>query len=284
MKHDSFAQMEELMKKSKSIVITGHFIQGTTASLATLWLLSYLQSIDSSLSVLCITFGSPMFGNESLSRAILRERWDGNFCNIVGHYDLMPRLLFTPLSHLSPRLHSLLQYWHWSVASPGYRELALQLHDDAKAEIYRSVVTDLENFLRGKEGEMATSCLFWPIGSYFFCSEEGAICIDNVSSIIKMMYLLLTMGSPNCCIEDHLKYGDYVERVSFQFLNRRNFMPGDLPESCYEAGMALALQSSGIGIQVKPCISVKTVLLFLIQYELEVFFVKSAFFTFQRNW
>ncbi|KAI9165315.1 hypothetical protein LWI28_011674 [Acer negundo] len=204
---DFQTQMEELMKKSKSIVITGHSIRGTTASLSTLWLLSYLQSIPSSLSVLCITFGSPLLGNESLSRAILRERWDGNFCHVVAKYDIMPRLFFSP----------------------------------------------------GGE-RMATSTSFWPFGSYFFCSEEGAICIDNASSVIKMMYLMLTMGSPSCTIEDHLRYGDYAARVSFQFLNQRSFMPGDLPESCYEAGIALALQSSGIASQepvanhVKDCL------------------------------
>ncbi|KAK0605103.1 hypothetical protein LWI29_022805 [Acer saccharum] len=256
---DFVTQMEELMKKSKSIVITGHSIRGTTASLSTLWLLSSLQSIHSSLSVLCITFGSPLLGNESLSRAILRERWDGNFCHVVAKYDIMPRLLFSPLSHFSPQLPFLLKYWQLSLTSPENKKLDLELHDEAKEEIYRFVLTDLQDILQGGE-RMATSTLFWPFGSYFFCSEEGAICIDNASSVIKMMYLMLTMGSPSCSIEDHLRYGDYAKTVSFQFLNQRSFMPGDLPESCYEAGIALALQSSGIASQepvanqVKDCL------------------------------
>lgn len=244
---DFQTQMQELTKKSKSIVITGHSIGGTTASLATLWLLSFLQSISSPLSVLCITFGSPLLGNESLSRAILRERWDGNFCHVVAKYDIMPRLFFTPLYHLS-QLPFLLKYWHLSLTSPDYRRQALQLHDAAKAEIYKFVLTYLEHILKGEEG-MATSRIFWPFGSYFFCSEEGAICIDSAGSVIKMMYLMLTTGSPSCSIEDHLRYGDYAGRVSFQFLSQRSFMHGDLPESCYEAGIALALQSSGIAIQ-----------------------------------
>ncbi|KAK2656327.1 hypothetical protein Ddye_009379 [Dipteronia dyeriana] len=243
-------QMEDLIKKSKSIVITGHSIRGTTASLSTLWLLSCLQPISSSLSVLCITFGSPLLGNESLSRAILRERWDGNFCHVVAKYDIMPRLFFTPFSHLSPQLTFILEYWHLSLTSPENKKLALQLHDEAQAEIYRFVLTYFERILRGGK-RMETSTSFWPFGSYFFCSEEGAICIDNASSVIKMMYLMLTltMGSPSCSIEDHLRYGDYAARVSIQLLNQRSFMPGDLPESCYEAGIALALQSSGIASQ-----------------------------------
>ncbi|KAJ6740914.1 LIPASE-LIKE PAD4 [Salix purpurea] len=57
------------------------------------------------------------------------------------------------------------------------------------------------------------------------------------------------MGSPSCSIEDHLKYGDYVGRISSQFLEKKSFMLGELPESRYEAGVALALQSLGISSQ-----------------------------------
>ncbi|KAJ6917084.1 hypothetical protein NC652_019462 [Populus alba x Populus x berolinensis] len=39
---------------------------------------SYLQSNSPNLSVLCITFGSPLLGNEDPFRAILRERWGAN--------------------------------------------------------------------------------------------------------------------------------------------------------------------------------------------------------------
>lgn len=76
------------------------------------------------------------------------------------------------------------------------------------------------------------------------------MCIDNAVSVVKMMHLMLMTGSPSSCIEDHLMYGDYVGNVCEQFLKQRSFMQGDLPESSYEAGVALALQSSGMDIQV----------------------------------
>lgn len=74
--------------------------------------------------------------------------------------------------------------------------------------------------------------------------------MDNATSVIRMMYLMLMMASPNSSLEDNWKYGDYIERISPQFLKQRNFMQGELPGSCYEVGVALALQSFGIDNQV----------------------------------
>ncbi|GAV65023.1 Lipase_3 domain-containing protein [Cephalotus follicularis] len=252
---DFQTQMLALMEDCKSIVITGHSLGGTTASLAALWLLSYVQSTSSPLSVLCITFGSPLLGNESLSRVILRERWGGNFCHVVSKHDIMPRLLFAPLAPLAQQLHILVQFWHLSMTSSHSGQLLVQLHDEQKAEIFRFVLTYLEVLEQSREG-LATN-MFWPFGSYFFCSGEGAICMDNAASIVKMMHLMLETSNPTCSIEDHLKYGDYVEKVSLQFLKNTSFIQGDLPESSYEAGVALAVQSSGIASQEPVAILAK---------------------------
>lgn len=251
-------QLSSLVEKCKSIVITGHSIGGTTASLAALWLLSYLQSTFSGRSVLCITFGSPLLGNESLSRAILRERWGGNFCHLVSKYDIMPRLLFAPLADIKPQINFLLQFWQFSMTS--YFALPpVQLHDESKAGIFRFVLRHLEKLAQAGEGRMP--CSFSPFGTYFFCSEDGAICVDNATSVIKMMHLLFMTGTPSCCIEDHLKYGDRVSKVSSQFLEKISFMQGEIPESSYEAGVELALQSAGIACQVVLFIATNGILL-----------------------
>lgn len=247
--------MLALTEKSKPIVITGHSLGGTVATLCTLWLLSYFQPVSSPLQVLCITFGSPMLGNESLSKAVLRERWGGNFCNVVSKHDIMPRMLFAPQASFT-QLHFpvLLKYWHLSMNSPRFGMLA-QLHDEVKAELFRLVMCHLE--VIAQAGEEVAKSLFWPLGSYLFCSEEGAICVDNAVSVIKMMYLLLMTGSPCSSVEDHLKYGDYVEKVSLQFLKQSSFMQADIPESSYESGVAMALQSLGIYSQVVHSINLK---------------------------
>ena len=232
------------MGKVKSIVITGQSIGGTTASLSALWLLCHLQSMSSPMStVLCITFGSPLLGNEALNRSILRQRWGGNFCHVVSKHDIMPRLLFAEIVNHDSKIQSLLNFWHWCMASPHVSVTGLSslLPDDLKDTIFQCVLKDLELLAQAEE---PSESLFRPFGSYVFCCQEGAICVENAASVIKMMYLMLATGSPNCSIEDHLKYGDYVAKVSKQFLKARNFLEEGLPDPSYEAGVALALQSS----------------------------------------
>lgn len=246
------------MEKSKSIVFTGHSLGGTIASLSALWLLSYLHSTPStSVSVLCLTFGSPLLGNESFSRAILRQRWGGNFCHVVSKHDLMPRLLFAPLASITPQLQFLLQHWRLSMALSSLStpqvvgKPVLQLSDETKAQLFGYVMGCLEMSSQ-LAVEEARRDMFWPFGNYLFCSEEGGICLENALSVTKMMHLMLVCGSDlDKCVDDHLRYGDYIGNFSSQFLKKRSFIHGgSVPCSSYETGVALALQSSGIAYQV----------------------------------
>lgn len=234
---------------TKTIVITGHSIGGATASLCAVWLLSYLQHISSSsssVSVLCITFGSPMLGNTSFSHAILKQRWGGNFCHVVSNHDIMPRLLFSPITPYTAQLNLLLQFWRLSTAAPAFGKLALPVSDQHQ-ELFNVVMSSLDAATQDGEG---SSILFHPCGSYLFVSSEGAVCVDSSTAVIKMMHLMFISASPYCSIEDHLKYGDYVKKLSLQFLNHKNSMQGNIPDSSYEAGLELAVHSSGLANQV----------------------------------
>ncbi|KAK2984063.1 hypothetical protein RJ640_012014 [Escallonia rubra] len=233
-------QIFEIMKRSKSVVFTGHSIGAPIASLSALWFLSHFQSVSSSPSVICITFGSPLLGNKSLSRAILQERWGGNFWHVVARHDIVPRLLFAPLT---PHLHFLLQLWHLCMPSPYLIEPAVQLHEHQTSELFRFVSAYVEASTR-EEG--AVRPLFCPFGNFMFCSNEGAVCVDNEMAIVKLLHVMFVSGSAGSSITDHFDYGDYFGKVSLQFLCTRGFMEGDLPESSYEAGVELALQSSEI--------------------------------------
>lgn len=244
-------QMTKVMEKSKSIVITGHSLGGAAATLCTLWLLSFFHTKTTHHPILCITFGSPLIGNESLSRAIQRERWCGKFCHVVSSHDIMPRLLSTPLSSLAPKLHILIRYWHLSMCSPQFGKLAAQLPEREKDKLFQVVLAHSNTISNPGEGSVRSQ--FWPFGNFFFCSEHGAICLDNAISVLKMLYLMLKTSAPNLSIEDHLNYGDYVKKVGVECMERKSFTTECLPNSSYEAGLALALQSAGIPFQViKP--------------------------------
>ncbi|KAF8018682.1 hypothetical protein BT93_H3548 [Corymbia citriodora subsp. variegata] len=233
---------------SVQIVITGHSVGGSIASLTALWLLSYLKSIFSPLSVLSIGFGSLFLGNESLSQVILRERWGSSFCNVIAMHDVMPRLSLDQSLVQTSQWKALMRFWYTSMMSPNSMNFAnLQLIEEDKARLFSFVATSIEHLAQVGEGSRGRS--FWPFGNYLFCSDEGAICLDKAVSVNEMMRVMLRSSSPNCIIEEHHKYGQYVERLTHHSL-KRSFMEGDLSESSYEASLSMALNSLGTSRQV----------------------------------
>lgn len=250
-------QMFEIKKKDKPVVFTGHSIGGAIAALSSLWLLSYYQSISSPPLVICFTYGSPMIGNESLSRAIHRQRWGGNFCHVVSKFDIMPRLLFAPLAPITTHLYTLLKSWQLTMNSPFFiRDLGVQLTEHEKLELFGFVLRCVETTVQSRK--VGTDS-FVPFGNFMFCSSDGAVCVDDTSAVVRMLHLTFASGSPSSSIDDHLEYGSYVEKISLQYLNRSE---DELCESnSYEAGVTLASQTISTGQEhmvrpIKDCLRV----------------------------
>ncbi|GAB4835543.1 Lipase-like pad4 [Ancistrocladus abbreviatus] len=237
-------RMKALVEKSRSVILTGHSTGGTTASLMALILLSFLENVPSPPQVLCITFGSPLLGNESFLKAILRHRWSGSFCHVVMKHDIVPRLLFALLAFLNTQLLCLLQLWRLAIASLHSGQSAVPASDPQKAQLLCFVLRHVE--ARANAAEQNQNGLFWPFGNYFFCSEEGAVCVDSAVAVINLLHLMLATATATSCINDHLKYGECTADVSLQFTRKKDFMQGNLPKSSYEAGIALALESSSL--------------------------------------
>ncbi|KAL3721351.1 hypothetical protein ACJRO7_033789 [Eucalyptus globulus] len=238
-------RIQEFLAKVKMIILIGHSFGATTASLTALWFLSHLQPVASPISVLCLTFSTPLLGNESLYRAILRNRWGGSFCNVVSKLDVVPKLFFAPLTSLTPQLHLLLQFWQDITTSPSLEQLVGELRKQNFDEFFSNIKDCVKDVTQSEEE--GRNNLFWPLGSYLFFSEEGAIYLDNATSVVKMMHLMLEIVSSASSFEDHLKYSYYTRLFSSQFLERINV--NCLSESSQKANVFLALQSSGIDPQ-----------------------------------
>nr|GMD01153.1 senescence-associated carboxylesterase 101 [Ipomoea batatas] len=72
------------------LIITGHSLGGSVASLFTLWLLDSLPSKDKK-HLLCITYGSPLVGDHSFQQAISeRPSWNPCFLHVVHKHDPIP--------------------------------------------------------------------------------------------------------------------------------------------------------------------------------------------------
>ncbi|XP_051117291.1 lipase-like PAD4 isoform X2 [Andrographis paniculata] len=228
-------KLEEALKDCKSVVLAGHGLGGAVAALSALWLLSRFESAP----IFCITFGSPMLANHPFSKAILQQRWAGNFCHIVAPTDIFPTLLFSPRSPFLPRIFAMFtsfdQLQHFPISNVERDELLAELL--GRVEDWLKLSGDKES-------------LYCPFGSYVFCTEKGAVCMDDSRAIVEFLgYSMLSGGWVSSCIEDHLKYGDYVGRVCAQYMQKLSFRPTIIPDSSSEAGVALALQSIGISYE-----------------------------------
>ncbi|KAM3761552.1 hypothetical protein ACB098_01G276600 [Castanea mollissima] len=77
----------------KPLIITGNSLGG---SVATLFTISLLEKFNFSTTKhpLCITFGSPLIGDENLHEAISKyAAWNSLFLHVVSDQDLVPRVL-----------------------------------------------------------------------------------------------------------------------------------------------------------------------------------------------
>lgn len=70
----------------KPVIVTGHGVGGSIASLFTLWLIEKMGLTDK--RPLCITFGSPLIGDKSLQEAISSSsNWNSCFLHVVSPSD-----------------------------------------------------------------------------------------------------------------------------------------------------------------------------------------------------
>lgn len=75
------------------LIITGHGLGGSVASLFTLLLLDSID-LTKAKRPLCITFGSPLLGNEALQSAISQfSTWSSCFLHVVSNRDPLPTSL-----------------------------------------------------------------------------------------------------------------------------------------------------------------------------------------------
>ncbi|KAJ3671635.1 hypothetical protein LUZ60_007714 [Juncus effusus] len=213
--------------KDKQVILTGHALGGSLASLTALYLLcnpTSLNSTSTSIStppLLCVTFGAPLLGNESFCNAILRERWAGHFCHVTSQHDIIPRLFFCPLNSISPILKSHLQSHN-------------KLSQEPKANLRNFVSMHVSTGITGP---------YRPFGNYVMCSNEGACCVDNPSGVVQMLYLTYSDGTQT----GEFSYGDIVEKIMKSLLIRKSRGVCGEDQEDFDGGVSLALHASGIG-------------------------------------
>ncbi|KAM5581549.1 senescence-associated carboxylesterase 101-like [Rosa sericea] len=98
--HELLQLKEKLVENSKSktpslVIITGQSVGGSVATLFTLWLLQGLN-LSKAKRPLCVTFGSPLVGDEHLQQCVLQfSTWKSCFLHIVSNQDPTPKLFIS---------------------------------------------------------------------------------------------------------------------------------------------------------------------------------------------
>ncbi|XP_052194985.1 senescence-associated carboxylesterase 101 isoform X6 [Diospyros lotus] len=93
---DKLSSLKAQVSKESPLIVTGHSIGGSIAVLFTLLLLESIPERDTG-SLLCITFGSPLIGDNGFQQAISeRPTWNPRFLHVVYDHDPIPRLFVSP--------------------------------------------------------------------------------------------------------------------------------------------------------------------------------------------
>ncbi|KAI7729570.1 hypothetical protein M8C21_031635 [Ambrosia artemisiifolia] len=100
------------VEKAKKILFTGHSSGGAIASLVTLWVLDqYRSKLTSKLEIGCVTFGSPLVGDATLTHAVRREKWTNHFTHFVMDHDIVPRMMLAPKTAVEKHLPNILKFF-----------------------------------------------------------------------------------------------------------------------------------------------------------------------------
>eukprot|EP01018_Ginkgo_biloba_P029711 Gb_22765 [translate_table: standard] len=264
-------EVQKAQGENKRIVFAGHSLGGAIASLATLWMLEKRHKADE--APFCVTFGSPLVGDKTLSQAIRREKWSGQFFHIVSRHDIVSRILLAPSKSISKPLTALIPYWWKSInsAAKNIDKLVDPLSVEEKSSLLTSVLKHASalanyvtvayrastNIVFGDVNNLVKQSPYRPFGCYVFCSKSGAACIDNHEAILQMLYYTLQSSdaSPDCtahaCISEHTGYSSTMQQIIQALASVGG--PAELvisdAKSPYELGICLQLQALGLGIK-----------------------------------
>jgi hypothetical protein len=234
-------------KKPKSIIFVGHSLGGAVATLVTLWVLEKRLKQSSPFCItlkdvnpFCITFGCPLVGDERLVEAVGREHWGGNFCHVVSKHDIVPRMLLAPLESIAQPLIAIFPYWQGINAPDAFIQDAC-----------RTLLNNVFDSLRESNGVVKKSP-YRPFGTYVFCSSNGAACIENSETVLKMLHWTIQSQETSLdeivqdCLLEHIRYGSVLKNVMQNSIRGRKLVNFN-SESSYE--MRISLQLEAVGVQ-----------------------------------
>ncbi|KAL4184993.1 hypothetical protein AMTRI_Chr10g3820 [Amborella trichopoda] len=237
LKDDRFQKKVQKAQESKEkLILTGHSIGGSIAIIATLWLLNQSRKPGTNLTTpLCITFGSPLVGDQRLVQAICRENWSSHFINFVSRYDVVPRILFSPFSSIHAQLRLIPQLWTPFSSSSNnvrFQEIAAKLYTTVMTNTLSiasctsasfSMVPGVTNPMFEAIASMVELSPYRPFGLSVFFDENmrsmRMVGLENCEATLQVMFYTALADAHEVVevakrgVAQHLIYGSMCERI-----------------------------------------------------------------------
>ncbi|GMJ05966.1 enhanced disease susceptibility 1 [Hibiscus trionum] len=269
------AEVEKAILEKRKIVFTGHSSGGAVAILATVWFLEqYLKPEKTSMSPLCVTFGSPLVGDFIFNHALTRENWSQYFLHFVMRYDIVPRILLAPLSSMGHELeHILCQLNQKAMFSiQGSIVEALKFYETVMRNA-SAVVSHAACRLKGNTNpilETVASIIelspYRPCGTFVFCTGHGKlVLVRNADAILQLLFYSSQLCSENelqsiaeRSLNDHFNYLSELQESLNKPLVQLDHLEG-LPLSSNGAtaenrAINMALNDLGLSAKARLCL------------------------------
>ncbi|XP_023733648.1 protein EDS1 [Lactuca sativa] len=257
------SEIEKAVNAKKKILFTGHLYGGATASFATLWMLDeYIKKRGKKFPIGCVTFGSPLIGDRTLSHAVRREKWAGHFTHFVMEHDIVPRMMLSPKISIQQQLPSILKFFQQKVKPNDHKRKkpsARQPMDEDQSigdaecvEFFENVIINASTVASHVAFELMepTNSLmeklsvdfvkvspYRPSGFYVFCtSHSQQFRVENPNAVLQLLFYFLQLTDENQKLvdfayksfsyEEELKNGLHLENlVDLKDLNDKLLTP-----------------------------------------------------------
>jgi len=197
-------------------------------------------------------------GDAGLVEAVGRENWAGNFCHVVSQHDIVPRMFLAPFDSIAEPLIAILPYWQ-DIMVHGSKAFLRSSIQDACRTLLNNVLQFTHKVTNyGPESLRELGVIkrspYRPFGTYMFCSGEGAACIDNSETVLKILHLTMqSYEKPydnivQDFLSEHVEYGSVLNHVIEKSISGRRSAKPD-SESSDKMGLSLQLEAIGVGDQ-----------------------------------
>ncbi|XP_042496406.1 protein EDS1-like [Macadamia integrifolia] len=210
-------KLERAVREGKKVVFTGYSSGGPIAIFAAIL---FLQ--QNRIPPLCVTYGSPLVGDQIFGHALRRENWAQYFVHYVMRYDIIPRVLLTPLSSIREE---------WKTILPCFDNSKLESKAKSQeassffCEVVRNALSVASHTACSFMGctnlllQTVTSFIdlspYRPFGTYVFCMGQGKMfTLKNPDAILQLLFYSLQLDNGKAIVDVSCK--SFIDHLGYQ--------------------------------------------------------------------